>query len=178
MSAESRNDLLERVVAANSSYYTMQRDYTFAGETFPAYGEFHTAGEQYVLVKRAKLWEVNTHDYLFFMSLPSLSVEELNKAVEFMTTQAIRKVSPGPDHMSSALSLVILADVIDEEASKALKKVKFRKNYRLSIPGWSDLRVAAVNFSAPQGSQLISNSMGKPLIEMLEGNLELTNKQL
>ena len=57
MTAEDmRTDLLERILAAHKSFYDIRRDYLFEGRTFPAFAEYHTYGEKYVLVKRAKLW--------------------------------------------------------------------------------------------------------------------------
>lgn len=177
MSAEAREQLLERAIAANAAYYNTQRNYTFDGRTFPAYAEFHTHGEQYVLTKRAKLWEVNTHDYLFFDSVEQLDVEGLKDAISYMTTSALRKVSPGPNHMSSAISLIIISDSVTDDAIKLAKKTKFRKNYKLSIHGWSDLRLAVVDLSRPAGRQVYCNTFGKQMAEMLKANLQLINKK-
>ena len=69
---DKRVDLLNRVLAAHEAYYDIRRDYLFEGKRFPAFAEFHTYGEKYVLTKRAKLWEVNTHDFMFFEMVDEL----------------------------------------------------------------------------------------------------------
>ena len=46
---DMRTDLLERVLAAHKSFYDIRRDYLFEGRTFPAFAEYHTYGEKYVL---------------------------------------------------------------------------------------------------------------------------------
>lgn len=63
---DKQTDLLNRVLAAHEAYYDIRRNYLFEGRCFAAFAEFHTYGEKYVLTKRAKLWEVNTHDFMFF----------------------------------------------------------------------------------------------------------------
>ena len=50
--------VLKRILAAHEAFFDVHRDYEFAGRSFPGFAEFHSFGEQYVLVKRAKLWEV------------------------------------------------------------------------------------------------------------------------
>lgn len=71
---DKRTDLLNRVLAAHEAYYDIRRDYLFEGRCFAAFAEFHTYGEKYVLTKRAKLWEVNTHDFMFLKPLKNSTV--------------------------------------------------------------------------------------------------------
>ncbi len=171
--ADRRIDLLNRIVAAHQSYYDIRRDYLFEGRRFPAFAEFHTFGEQYVLVKRAKLWEVNTHDFMFFEIADVLDEKILQTMVEFITTKAIRKVNPSANHMSSALTLVIIANRCTDEAFKHVKSLRFRKNYRFGLRGWTDLRLAVVDLSRPQGKEVTTNAAGKQLKESLTSNLAL-----
>ena len=168
-----REDFLNRVIAAHESFYDIRRDYLFEGHRFPAFAEFHTYGEQYVLVKRAKMWEVNTHDFMFFEFADLLDTASLDAWVEFMTTKAIRKVNAGPNHMSSALTLVIIANQCTDEAFKRVKSIRFRKNYRLGFRGWTDLRLAVVDLSREANKAVVTNAAGKQLKETLAGNLAL-----
>ena len=100
----------------------------FEGRTFPAFAEYHTYGEKYVLVKRAKLWEVNTHDFMFFKCVDELDEAQLAEEISFMQEKALRKVDAGPNHMSSALSLVIIANRTTEAARKLAKKRASTRN--------------------------------------------------
>ena len=95
--------------------------YEYAGRTFPGYAEFHSYGEKYVLVKSAKLWEVDTHEYLFFVLADALDETQVRDLVSFMEHDGLKKVVPKPNHMSSAISLVIVADSCTQEAAKAVK---------------------------------------------------------
>lgn len=173
MTTDKREDLLKRVIASYESYYDIRRDYLFEGRTFPAFAEFHTYGEKYVLTKRAKLWEVNTHDFMFFELEDELDEERLAKDVEFMTTKAIRKVDASPNHMSSALTLIIIANRCTDEAFKHVGRTRFRKNFMFGFRGWSDLRLAVVDLSRDQAKAIATNPAGKQLKEALSGNLAL-----
>ena len=164
---DMRTDLLERVLAAHKSFYDIRRDYLFEGRTFPAFAEYHTYGEKYVLVKRAKLWEVNTHDFMFFECVDELDETQLAEEISFMQEKALRKVDAGPNHMSSALSLVIIANRTTEAARKLAKKNRF------GFRGWTDLRLAVVDLSLPTDKSVVVNNAGKQLKEVLSSNLAL-----
>ena len=170
---DKRVDLLNRVLAAHEAYYDIRRDYLFEGKRFPAFAEFHTYGEKYVLTKRAKLWEVNTHDFMFFEMVDELDETHLLDAVNFMTTKAIRKVDPSPNHMSSALTLVIIANQCTNEAFKQAKSTRFRKSFYLGFRGWTDLRLAVVDLSRESGKEVVTNAAGKQLKDALVSNLAL-----
>lgn len=175
-SEQKRDDLFERVVAAHRGCYDIIRDYQFEGRIVPAFASFHSHGEQYVLVKRAKMWEVETHDYLFLEKADHLTAEALEDEIAFVIEHGMSKVIPGPNHMSSGLSLVVVATSADDEALKLARKAKFRKNFKLSLHGWADLRVAVCDLSREKGGLVVSNAVGRGLAKMLKSNLELSNK--
>lgn len=163
-----RELMLERLLVSHETWFDVYRDYEFGGRTFPGFAEFHSHGEQYVLVKRAKLWEVDAFEYLFFESVEHLDEPLLAELVEYMTTVAIEKVHPDPNHMTSYLSLVVIADGISDGLEKVVRKTKFRKNFALGIRGWADLRLAVVDLST---QSVTTNSQGKELRSTLEANL-------
>lgn len=158
--SQATRNLLDRLLIAHEAWFDVSRDHSFAGHTFPGYAEFHSQAEKYVLVKRAKLWGANVHEYLFFQTTPQLDAQQLESLISFMTTDALAKVTLEPDHMTSYLSLVVLADAISAEAIKLAQKAHFRKNYRLGLQGWADLRIAVVDVSA---AKVYTNARGKEL---------------
>lgn len=162
--------LLTRLLHAYEAWYDVERDHEFGGITFPGYAEFHSHGEQYVLVKRAKLWEMDSHDYLFILPVARLDVPVLERLVGFMETSALAKVDPKPNHMQSFLSLVVIAGHVDDDAARRLARTHFRKNFRLGIRGWADLRLASVDLAR---DQVTTNGAGKALAATLEANLHV-----
>lgn len=164
---------LKRILAAHERWYDVQRGYEYAGRTFPGYAEFHSYGEKYVLVKRAKLWGANTHEYVFFVLTDRLDAATLDDWVAFMETEGLAKVDPEQDHMSSAVTLAIVADCCDDEVEKRVRKTRFRKNFAFGMRGWADLRLVVTDISA---ERVYANAAGKQLRDTLQRNLELPNR--
>lgn len=173
--ADGREVFLSRLVRAHQSFYDFWQPWEYEGRTFEAYGEYHNHAAQYVLVKRAQLWAVDTHDYLFIATYPTYSLSDLTADVAWVTQHGIKRVVPKKDHMSSSLTLIIITDSASDEVMRAVAKTRFRKNYFLGIHGWTDLRLALVNLSASQGSQVVCNTAGKALRKVLNSNLAVHN---
>lgn len=165
---------LDKLLKAHEAWFDVQRGYELAGRTFPGFAEFHSLGEKYVLIKRAKLWEVATHEYLFFDVAEHLEEGAFAQAVEFMKTEGLSLVHPEPNHMSSNVSLVVIADSVDPEVERAARRVRFRKNFKWGLWGWSDLRVAVVDLASAPGKpngRVITNAAGKTLRPTIEANV-------
>lgn len=171
---DAKQLMLERLLAAHEAWFDVSRNHEFAGRTFAGYAEFHSHGEQYVLVKRAKLWEVDTHEYLFLHVEQHLDAATLAGLVAFMKDEALRKVQPQPNHMSSYLSLVVIADAVDDDAKRAARTTRFRKNFKLGLQGWVDVRLAVVDLSH---SDVVTNAAGKELVRTLKANLALPDRR-
>lgn len=164
---EGRQQVIERLLAAHEAWFDVERNHEFAGRIFPGYAEFHSTATKYVLVKRAKLWEASAHEYLFFCEIAHLDAATLDDLVSFMTSEALAKVQLGPDHMSSYLSLVVVADTVDGAVARQVRATRFRKNFSFGFRGWADLRLAVVDLS--QG-RVYTNGQGKALQETLATN--------
>lgn len=163
----SKEEVLEKLLLAHEAWFDIYRDYEFQGRMFGGYAEFHTHGEQYVLVKRAKIWEVDSHQYIFFQTVDSLDEETLEDWTRFMVNEGIKKVVPQENHMSSDIALVLIADSTNANVAKAVRKTRFRKNFKLGLEGWADLKLAVVDLS---GNCVITNGAGKDLKPILEAN--------
>lgn len=110
---------------------------------------------------------------MFFECVDELDEAQLAEKISFMQEKALRKVDAGPNHMSSALSLVIIANRTTEAARKLAKKTRFHKEYRFGFRGWTDLRLAVVDLSLPTDKSVVANNAGKQLKEALSSNLAL-----
>ena len=167
MGLANRRNVVERLCAAHEAWFDVRRDYAFAGRTFPGYAEFHSCDSQYVLVKRAKLWEAASHEHLFFWDTPCLTADELDDLVGCITDEGLALVRPAPDHMTTYLSLAIVADAVDDLAWERVRRIRFRKNFALGWRGWADLRLAVADLSR---GRVTANSQGKPLGKTLQAN--------
>ena len=167
---DEKHLVLKRILAAHEAFFDVHRDYEFAGKSFPGFAEFHSFGEQYVLVKRAKLWEANSHEYLFFTFAETFDEAQLDEWVWFMKERGLEKVTSEPNHMSSGLALVVIADDCMEGARRAVRRVRFRKNFALGFRGWADLRVVVADLST---RCVYANAAGKQVASTIEANLRL-----
>ncbi len=97
-------------------------------------------------------------------SFPAMAPKALTERTLKAGLAAIR---PHKEHMSSFVTLVVLAETIDPEAKKVLKKTRFHKNYRLSLHGWMEFHIAAMECST---RSFLSNPAGRGARKTLEAN--------
>ena len=162
--------VLERLLAAHGAWFDASRDVSVAGRAFRALAQFHSFGEQYVLVKRVKLWEAEEHEYMLFDVRDHIDAEAARSYVEFMKNEALELVKPEPNHMSSFRTLVVIANSASDEACTLFRKTSHRKNFMWGIRGWSDVRLALIDLSKPQGSRVVCNGAAKRIRKSLEAN--------
>lgn len=162
--------VLERLLAAHGAWFDVSRDVSVAGRAFRALAQFHSFGEQYILVKRVKLWEAEEHEYMLFDVRDHIDVEAARSYVEFMKNEALELVKPEPNHMSSFRTLVVIANSASDEACSLFRKTSHRKNFMWGIRGWSDVRLALIDLSKPQGSRVVCNGAAKRIRKSLEEN--------
>ena len=162
--------VLERLLAAHGAWFDVSRDVSVAGRAFRSLAQFHSFGEQYVLVKRVKLWEAEEHEYMLFDVRDHIDAEAARSYVEFMKNEALELVKPEPNHMSSFRTLVVIANSVSDEACTLFRKTSHRKNFMWGIRGWSDVRLALIDLSKPQGSRVVCNDAAKRIRKLLEAN--------
>ena len=162
--------VLERLLAAHGAWFDVSRDVSVAGRAFRALAQFHSFGEQYVLVKRVKLWEAEEHEYMLFDVRDHIDAEAARSYVEFMKNEALELVKPEPNHMSSFRTLVVIANSVSDKACTLFRKTSHRKNFMWGIRGWSDVRLALIDLSKPQGSRVVCNGAAKRIRKSLEAN--------
>lgn len=162
--------VLERLLAAHGAWFDVSRDVIVAGRAFRALAQFHSFGEQYVLVKRVKLWEAEEHEYMLFDVRDHIDAEAARSYIEFMKNEALELVKPEPNHMSSFRTLVVIANSASDEACSLFRKTSHRKNFMWGIRGWSDVRLALIDLSKPQGSRVVCNGAAKRIRKSLEAN--------
>ena len=161
------SDILDRLLAAHEAYFDVERDYELGGVMFDGFAQLHASSSQYVLVKRAKLWETSSHEYLFLKIVDTLGTQVLDELVEFMRTRALDVVELDQNHMNSFLTLVIIANDVQPGLERAIEGTRFRKNFLFGLRGWSDLRVCVIDRAQ---CRIVTNRMGRELVPTLEAN--------
>ncbi len=169
----SLQEKLERLLNAYSHHYDIHRDVEVDGFTYPAAAIYFLRDENYLLSKKHVLSAVENHEYIYFLLTERLDAETLRRHIDATTKDGLRRIEPSSEHMSSFVTLVVLADVIDPEAKELLKKTRFRKYFRLALHGWMEYHIAAMECST---QSFLSNPAGKEARKTLELNFGSKSK--
>lgn len=125
---------------------------------------FHANSSQYVLSKKAVLWQAGSHEYAYLFSVRHLTEEILSDCVALTKARGLPLVKPGPNHMYTYLTALFLCDTCDPAAKKALKRCRCYKSFRLSYWGWMDLHTALAECST---GKTASNASGRGAAQTL-----------
>ena len=158
---------LNRLLDAYSHSYDIARNVEENGHTWTATATYYLRDENYLISKQHVLSAVEQHEYLYFYLTDHLTTAELEEQIVRSREAGLSKVKPHKDHMFSNVGLVILANTIDPEAQKTIKKTRFRKNYRLSLWGWTEYQLAAMEVST---NRFFANPAGAGARKIMEQN--------
>ncbi len=159
---------LDKLLIAYSHQYDIARDVAVEGGHFPATATFYLRDENYLVSKKHVLSAVENYDYTYFYLADHLDADTLRQQIDLSLKVGRARVKPHREHMSSFVSLVILANTIDDEAKALIKKTRFQKYFRLALHGWMEYHIAAMECST---NSFLSNPAGKGAKKILEQNL-------
>lgn len=165
---------LDRLLNVYSHSYDIHRDVEVEGGSFPAAAFYFLRDENYLISRKHVLSAVEQHEYLYFFTVDHLDVETLQLQIERSKRAGLSQVKPHKDHMFSNVGLVVLANSMDPEAVKIIRRTRFRKNYKLSLWGWTEYQLAAMEVST---NRFFSNPAGKEARKNLERNFASEKKR-
>ena len=154
-----KNEALEKLLSAYSHSYDIFRDVEAEGGRYPAAAFFYLRDKQFYATEQ--------HDYTYFYLTDRLDAETLRRQIELSKAAGMKEIKPHKEHMCSYVTLVILADEIDPEAKKLIKRTRFQKNFRLALHGWMEYHIAAMECST---LSFLSNPAGRAARKTLEDN--------
>ena len=155
--------VLEGLKSAYSAYYDIEE---FLGDTpLKALCAYHNRDSQYVLVKKAELWAAESHEYLYLWDAGYLDGAMVEEVFRRTLADGEPRVKPHSQHMYTYLTAVVLCGGADPEALEQLKRLKKRREFKLSLHGWMEFRIAAVELST---GEITSNRAGRGLSKDLK----------
>ena len=143
--SQRRRSLEEELKKVYTVYYDVQP--VEDGTALKALCAFHQRDSQYVLMKKAELWAAESHEYLYLWSLDTLNDGALDEIFGHVLQDGEGRVRPHVQHMYTYLTAVVLYDNACPQTLERLKKLKKRREYKLSLHGWMEFRIAAVDSS-------------------------------
>ena len=160
-------EALEKLLPSYMAYYNIKREDVTA--PFTAEAEFYTHDESYFLIKEAKMNESESREFVFFKAIDHLDVETLKQMDEIAWNTGMSRVVLSKIHYSTDVALVIMADTIDKDAQKLIKKLKHHKSYCFNFKGFSRYRLIALETST---EKITYNHLGGELKKLVRNILK------
>ena len=158
--------MLERTLQSFAANYDITRGAQVATRKVEALAQLRAMNSRYMLSKKWVLWQANAFEHCIFVTAPVLTEAMVLDWFSFLTKEAEPElVHPGADvppegHMYSYLTVVYLCERMEPEAARAVRKLRFTKNYRFSLRGWATGRALAVETST---GKMAFNAQGKEM---------------
>ena len=156
--SQRSEQVLEGLKKAYAAYFDIEE--INDGTALRARCDYHMRDSQYVLVKKAELWAAESHEYLYLWDMGHLDGAGLEEIFRRTIADGEPRVRPHSQHMYTYLTAVALYDSADPSALEQLKKLKKRREFKLSLHGWMEFRIAAVDLS---NGEITVNRAGKAL---------------
>ncbi|MBR3756343.1 MAG: hypothetical protein IKK48_04460 [Firmicutes bacterium] len=159
----------EKLLPAYRQSHDIKENFRIEDTYYDAYGFCNITNAKYVLVKKAELWRALNFEHVFFKTVDFLEADDIDgfrkQLKEYIEPNLVRKggKTMEKDHMSTHVDCIFLCEKgITPDAAKVVKKVRFFKDYMLSIRGFCDLRVVAVDLAK---GRVIGNSAARDLVK-------------
>ena len=167
----SSGDYFHNLLDRYRANFDITENYTLGQNTYPAYAQFFSLGEKYVLKKEAKLWAIRAYEHVLFIETADVlseTLKEIQRTIEEeMEPELVRKGEkyPEEDHMCSYLTFVIISEKTPEkEIQKAIRRFSYDKGYLFGLRGHSQARIACACLDS---ERVFTNYAGKELKKLL-----------
>ncbi|MBQ6782234.1 MAG: hypothetical protein IJP62_13575 [Treponema sp.] len=155
-------DALQTLLHSFERYYTVKTDGVVA--PFSAEAEFHSHTEQFFLVRAAHIADIDSNEFVFFAEEGQLTSARLTELDAAAWQEGLSRVRPCAGHRNSDVTLIVLADKIDDDAFRQIKRLKHSKSYKFTLHGWSNFRALAYEVSS---GRVTYNRFGKDLKKLV-----------
>ena len=157
-STEKTKASLDRIIKSFHAYYDVNDEDPIP--PFSAEATFRLHDEQYIFVKKAKVSEVDSNEFIYFAEAGALT-EEIYKEFETIAWEdGLRRADPKANHRNSDVTVVVVAESIAPEVEQVVKKSKHYISYKFGFHGWSAYRAVAYDLSR---EKIIFNRRGGEL---------------
>jgi hypothetical protein len=161
---KDRTAILERLFGYYTGWYDVSPGDMGSGLPLQALCQYRSQSERFILSKKAKLWGVEVNDFLYLFSMPKLDIFKAEECVSFSIEDALPRVKPHKEHMYSFITALFVADEIEEDALKFIRRRRFNKSYMLGLQGSSPLKTAGLDIGK---GKVAANNMGRDLCKQI-----------
>ena len=132
---------------------------------FAAEAIFGSHNEQYFLIKKAKVADIDTNETVYFATEESLSKERLLELDSIAWERGTANVQPSSKHRNSDVVLIILTAHAGEDALAQVKKCRHYQSYLWGFHGWSNYRLIVAELSS---GRIVHNRHGQILKKLVK----------
>ncbi|MDL2234550.1 hypothetical protein LJC07_00145 [Christensenellaceae bacterium OttesenSCG-928-L17] len=143
-------DTFENLMRQYERFFTITQPHVFDDEEILAYAYFTQHVEKYLLVRRAKMYGIETNEHVFVVHVPKLDASVWEREKARIVVAEKDYVKPHAEHMYSFMTLVLLCDTIDAGVKKEIQRLRSTKYYKATIHGYSAVRVAAIDLGTEE----------------------------
>lgn len=138
-------EALEKLLPAFTNYYTVKKE----GVTSPfaAEVEFRSHSEKYMLVKSAKIGEIDSNEFVYFSTQENLDSFLLSELSNIAWKAGLERVEPYYGHRNSDVTLIVITENSSGDLKKASKKIRMSKNYKFGFYGYSNFKLCVLDLS-------------------------------
>lgn len=123
--------------------------------------DYFSRAERYWLTKNITIWGNETNEFAYVFSAPSFDQALAARCIDYALDEALPLVKPHKEHQYTNIKVILLADSVEQDVARYVKKRSFSKSYKFSLYGFSTLKSAIVDL----GSQkTVTNSAGHELV--------------
>ncbi len=156
-------EALERVLRSYQTYYNIKTE--AVEPPFAAEAIFGSHNEQYFLIKKAKVADIDTNETVYFATEESLSKDRLLELDSIAWERGTANVQPSSNHRNSDVALIILTGHAEEDALTQVKRCKHYQSYLWGFHGWSNYRLIVAELSS---GRIVHNRHGQILKKLVK----------
>ena len=116
----TKTEAIEKLLLSYKRYYNITQDTSLL--PFYALAEFNSHNEQFVLLKSAKIADIDSNEYVYFALQDELTENVALDLDQKAWLSGLAKVKPSSAHRNSDVTLIIIADKIEENNIEEIKR--------------------------------------------------------
>ena len=160
--ALDRESFLKVLEDSYSAYYNLNPNEGMTELPLVLRADYFSRNERYWLTKSIPIWGNETNEFAYVFSAPSFDQTLAARCIDYALDEALPLVKPHKEHQYTNIKVILLADTVEEDVARYVKKRSFSKSYKFSLHGFSTLKSAIVDL----GSQkTVTNSAGHELVD-------------
>ena len=158
--AITRDVFMEILKDSYSAYYTIE---DLSHESLPLVfrADYKASDEHFWFTKTARVWVNEKNEYCYVFSAESFSPEEAEACMNWAWDDGMPRVQPHKNHQCTNVKLVFVADRVEEDTARAVRKMSRTKNYHHGLYGYSNLLTGLVDLST---EKTVTNREGHELV--------------